>query len=84
MAEVTATITLPDRSRRAGGHRRQPWSRAVRTRLSTLARSVEGLETYTPQVEADMMDLMGDAAGKVHVAFTDAGFDVLISRAVNP
>jgi hypothetical protein len=34
-------------------------------------------EAYSPQVEANMTDLMGDAAEKVYEALADAGFDVL-------
>ncbi|HWN50303.1 MAG TPA: hypothetical protein VNO18_10840 [Xanthobacteraceae bacterium] len=34
-------------------------------------------DIYSPQVEANMIDLMGEAAEKVYVALADAGFDVL-------
>jgi len=32
---------------------------------------------YSPRVEANMIDLMGDAAEKVYEALADADFDVL-------
>jgi hypothetical protein len=34
-------------------------------------------EAYSPQVEANMIDLMSEAAVKLHAALADAGFDVL-------
>jgi hypothetical protein len=34
-------------------------------------------EAYSPQVEANMIDLTGEAAEKVYRALADAGFDVL-------
>ena len=35
------------------------------------------LDAYSPQVEANMIDVMGEAAEKLYVALADAGFDVL-------
>jgi hypothetical protein len=34
-------------------------------------------EAHSPQVEANMTDLMGEAAERVYDALADAGFDVL-------
>jgi len=34
-------------------------------------------EAYSPQVEANMIDLMGEAAERVYEALAGAGFDVL-------
>jgi hypothetical protein len=34
-------------------------------------------DIYSPQVEANMIDVMGEAAEKVYAALADAGFDVL-------
>jgi len=78
MANVTLTITLPDYEAHA---------------LAIVAASLgpeqfEGAyqywldhwkanDAYSPQVEANMIDVMGDAAEKVYGALADAGFDVL-------
>jgi hypothetical protein len=78
MADVTLTITLPDIEAHALAiitaslgpeqfeHAYQHW-----------LNHWKALETYSPQVEANMTDLMGDAAEKVYEALADAGFDVL-------
>jgi hypothetical protein len=34
-------------------------------------------ESYSPQVEANMVDLMGEAVGRIYAALTEAGIDVL-------
>ena len=34
-------------------------------------------DMYSPQVEANMIDVMGEAAEKLYAALSDAGFDVL-------
>jgi hypothetical protein len=78
MADATLTITLPDIEAHALAiivaslgpeqfeHAYQHWLRHWKAH-----------EAYSPQVEANMMDLMGDAAEKVYEALADAGFDVL-------
>ena len=65
MADVTLTIALPDIEAHTCNGRRQPRSRAIRTRLPTLAQPLDGQLAYSPQVEANMVDLMGDAARRV-------------------
>jgi hypothetical protein len=37
----------------------------------------KALDAYSPQVEANMIDLMGEAAEKFYAALAGAGFDVL-------
>ena len=37
----------------------------------------KALDAYSPQVEANMIDLMGEAAKKLYAALAGAGFDVL-------
>jgi hypothetical protein len=34
-------------------------------------------DAYSPQVEANMIDVMGEAVEKLYAALADAGFDVL-------
>ncbi len=78
MADVTLTITLSDIEAQA---------------FATLLASVgpeqfehayqhwlnhwKATEVYSPQAEANMIDLMGEAAEKVYEALSDAGFDVV-------
>jgi hypothetical protein len=78
MADVTLTITLSDLEAHALAiitaslgpeqfeHAYQHWLNHWKV-----------TEGYSPQVEANMTDLMGDAAEKVYDALVDAGFDVL-------
>jgi hypothetical protein len=78
MADVTLTITLPDIEAHALAiitaslgpeqfeHAYQHW-----------LNHWKALEAYSPQVESNMTDLMGDAAEKVFLALAGAGFDVL-------
>ena len=81
MADVTLTITLPDLEAHA---------------LAIIAASLgpeqfesayqhwlnhwKATDAYSPQVEANMSDLMGEAAEKLYTALADAGFDVLSRR----
>jgi hypothetical protein len=78
MADVTLTITLSDLEAHA---------------LAIVAASLgpgqfenayqhwlnhwKATDAYSPQVEANMIDLMGEAAEKVYLALAEAGFDVL-------
>jgi hypothetical protein len=78
MADVTLTITLPDIEARALAtvvaslgpeqfeHAYQHWLNHWKAH-----------ETYSPQVEASMVDFMGEAAERVYEALADAGCDVL-------
>jgi hypothetical protein len=78
MAYVTLTITLPDIEAHALAivaaslgpeqfeHAYQHWLNHWKAN-----------EAYSPQVEANLTDLMGDAAEKVYEALADAGFDML-------
>ena len=78
MAAVTLTITLPDREAQA---------------LAIIANSLgpeqfesayqhwlnhwKANDAYGSQVEANMIDVMGEAVEKLYAALADAGFDVL-------
>jgi hypothetical protein len=78
MAAVTLTITLPDHEAQA---------------LAIIAASLgpeqfesayqhwlnhwKANDIYSPQVEANMNDVMGEAVEKLYAALADAGFDVL-------
>ena len=77
MAAVTLTITLPDHEAQA---------------LAIIAASLgpeqfesayqhwlnhwKANDIYSPQVEANMIDVMSEAVEKLYAALTDAGFDV--------
>jgi len=78
MADVTLTMTLSDLEAHA---------------LAVIAASLgpeqfesayqhwlkhwKATDAHSPQVEANMSDLMGEAAEKLYTALADAGFDVL-------
>jgi len=78
MADVTLTLTLPDLEAHALAiitaslgpeqfeHAYQHW-----------LNHWKATETYSPQVEVNMIDLMGEAVEKVYESLTGAGFDVL-------
>jgi hypothetical protein len=78
MADVTLILTLPDLEAHALAiitaslgpeqfeHAYQHW-----------LNHWKATEAYSPQVEANMIDLMGEAANRVYKTLADAGFDVL-------
>ena len=78
MADVTLILTLPDLEAHALAiitaslgpeqfeHAYQHW-----------LNHWKATEAYSPQVEANMIDLMGEAAERVYEALAGAGFDVL-------
>ena len=78
MADVTLTLTLPDLEAHALAiitaslgteqfeHAYQHWLNHWKTN-----------DAYSPQVEANMSDVMGEAVEKLYAALADAGFDVL-------
>jgi hypothetical protein len=78
MADVTLTITLPDIEAHAlaivaASLGPEQFEQAYQHWLNHW----KALEAYSPRVEANMMDLMGEAANRVYEALADAGFDVL-------
>jgi hypothetical protein len=78
MATVTLTITLPDHEAHAlaivmASLGPEQFEHAYQHWLNHWKAS----DAYNPQVEANMVDLMGEATEKVYVALADAGFDVL-------
>ncbi len=78
MADVTLTITLPDIEAHAlaiiaASLGPEQFQHAYQHRLNHWKAN----EAYNPQVEASMIDLMGEAAERVYEALADAGFDVL-------
>jgi hypothetical protein len=78
MADVTLTITLPDIEANAlaivvASLGPEQFEQAYQHWLNHW----KALEAYSPQVEANMTDLMGEAAEKVFLALAGAGFDVL-------
>ena len=78
MADVTLTITLPDIEAHAlaiiaAGLGPEQFESAYQHWLNHW----KATDAYGPQVEANMSDLMGEAAEKLYGALADAGFDVL-------
>ena len=78
MADVTVTITLPDLEAHAlaivaASLGPEQFESAYQHWLSHWKAN----DAYSPQVEANMSDLMGEAAEKLYTALADAGFDVL-------
>jgi len=78
MADVTVTITLPDLEAHAlaivaTSLGAEQFESAYQHWLSLWKAN----DAYSPQVEANMADLMGEAAEKLYTALADAGFDVL-------
>jgi hypothetical protein len=78
MSDVTLTITLPDIEAHAlaivaASLGPEQFEQAYQHWLNHW----KALEAYSPQVEANIMDLMGEAAKRVYEALADAGFDVL-------
>jgi hypothetical protein len=78
MADVTLTITLPDIEAHvlaivAASLGPEQFEQAYQHWLNHR----RAVEVYSPQVEANMMDLMGGAVEKVYLALAGAGFDVL-------
>jgi hypothetical protein len=78
MADITLTITLPDIEAQAFAmvlaslgeeqfeHAYQAWLNHWKAH-----------EAYSPEVEANMVNLMAEATEKVYAALTDVGGDVL-------
>jgi len=78
MADVTLTITLPDIEAHAlaiiaAGLGPEQFESAYQHWLNHW----KATDAYGPQVEANMSDLMGEAAEKLYTALADAGFDAL-------
>jgi hypothetical protein len=81
MADVTLTITLPDLEAQAlaiiaASLGPEQFESAYQHWLNHWKAS----DAYSPQVEANMSDLMGEAAEKLYKALANAGFDVLSRR----
>jgi len=78
MSDVTLTITLPDLEAQAlaivmASLGLEQFESAYQHWLNHWKAN----DAYSPQVEANMSDLMGEAAEKLYGALADAGFDVL-------
>src|SRR5260221_4017221 len=78
MAAITLTITLPDHEAHALAMIRaslspQQFENAYQHWLNHWKANA----IYSPQVEANMIDVMGEAAEKRYAALADAGFDIL-------
>jgi hypothetical protein len=78
VADITLTITLPDVEAHAlaiivASLGEEQFEHAYQCWLSHW----KAVESYSPTVEASMVDLMGEAAEKVYAALTAAGLDVL-------
>ena len=78
MAAVALTITLPDHEAHAlaiimAGLGPEEFESAYQHWLNYWKAS----DAYSPQVEANMIDVMGEAVEKLYTALADAGFDVL-------
>jgi len=78
MAAVTLTIALPDHEAHAlaiivAGLGPEQFESAYQNWLNHWKAN----DMYSPQVEANMIDVMGEAAEKLYAALSDAGFDVL-------
>jgi hypothetical protein len=78
MADITLTITLPDIEAQAlamvlASLGEEQFEHAYQCWLNHW----KAHETYSPQVEANMVDLMSEAAEKVYTALANAGGDVL-------
>jgi hypothetical protein len=78
MADITLTITLPDIEAHAlavvvASLGEEQFEHAYQCWLNHW----KAHEAYSPQVEANMVDLMGEAAEKVYAALAGAGVDAL-------
>jgi hypothetical protein len=78
MATITLTVALPDLEAQAlamiiASLGQEQFEHAYQHWLKHWKAS----DAYSPQVEANMTDLMADAAAKLHGALADAGVDVL-------
>ncbi|HWO30676.1 MAG TPA: hypothetical protein VNO32_17925, partial [Candidatus Acidoferrum sp.] len=78
MAAVTLTITLPDHEAQAlaivaASLGPEQFESAYQHWLNHWKAN----DAYSPQVEANMIDVMGEAVEKLYAALADAGFDVL-------
>jgi hypothetical protein len=78
MAAITVTISLPDHEAQAlaiiaASLGPEQFENAYQHWLNHW----EAIDAYSPQIEANMIDVMGEAAEKLYAALTDAGFDVL-------
>jgi len=78
MADVTLTITLPDLEAHAlaiitANLGPEQFEHAYQYWLNHW----QANDAFSPQIEANMIDLMGDAVEKLYTALADAGLDVL-------
>jgi hypothetical protein len=78
MADIMLTITLTDVEAHAlaivvASLGEEQFENAYQSWLSHW----KATEAYSPEVEANMVDLMGGAVEKVYAALTEAGIDVL-------
>ena len=78
MATVTLTINLPDHEAQALAIiAASPGPEQFESAYQHWLNHWKATDVYSPQVEANMIDVMGEAAEKLYVALADAGFDVL-------
>jgi hypothetical protein len=78
MANITLTITLPDIEAQAlaivlASLGEEQFENAYQRWLNHW----KAHEAYSPQVEMNMVDLMGEATEKIYATLTNAGIDVL-------
>jgi hypothetical protein len=78
MADIMLTITLPDIEARAlaivlASLGEEQFENAYQRWLAHW----KATEVYSPEVEVNKVDLMGEATDKIYAALTDAGIDVL-------
>ena len=72
MADVTVTISVPDIEAHALAIVAASLAQSSSSRLMNIGSVIGGpWRTYSPQVEANMKDLMGDAAERVFEALAD-------------
>ena len=77
MADITLTIRLPDIEAHAFAVVASLGEEQFEHAYQCWLNHWKAHETYSPQVEANMVDLMGEAAHKIYAALHDAGFDAL-------
>jgi len=79
MADVTVTISVPDIEAHALAIVAASLAQSSSSRLMNIGSIIGGgpWRTYSPQVEADMKDLMGDPAERFTRRSLTTGFDVL-------
>jgi len=79
MADVTVTISVPDIEAHALAIVAASLAESSSSRRMNIGSIIGGgpWRTYSPQVEADMKDLMGDPAERFTRRSLTTGFDVL-------